>query len=109
MKPIILPVPQSTLTARYQTTIPAVVRKALDLKTSDKIAYEVTEDNQVILTKVSEDSEDKVMQSFLAFLDKDIELNPSHVQPITKGMAEKYMSMIVDVDMDMDEPLPIED
>ncbi len=39
---------RSTLTQRFQTTIPAAVRKALDLKPGEKIAYEIRE-NGVLL------------------------------------------------------------
>ncbi len=42
----------STITSKGQTTIPAEIRKALNLKTGDTVAFKVT-DHKVILSKVT--------------------------------------------------------
>ncbi|MCX7116061.1 MAG: type II toxin-antitoxin system PrlF family antitoxin [Gammaproteobacteria bacterium] len=42
----------STLTSKYQATIPTSVRKKMNLHAGDKIAFEIT-GNQVYLVKVA--------------------------------------------------------
>ena len=42
---------ESTLTDRYQTTVPETVRRALGLKKRDKIHYSIRPDGEVILTR----------------------------------------------------------
>jgi antitoxin PrlF len=42
----------STITQKGQTTIPAEIRKKLDLHPGDKISFEVTKDN-IVLRKIS--------------------------------------------------------
>jgi antitoxin PrlF len=48
---------ESTLTDRYQTTIPDIVRKTLGLSKRDKIAYVIKSDGTVTITR-SEVTED---------------------------------------------------
>lgn len=56
----------STLTDRYQTTVPASVRRALKLKRRDRIHYMIRPDGEVVLTRGrDESSQDPVMASFL--------------------------------------------
>ena len=42
----------STLTSKGQATIPSEVRKALDLKAGDVVAFEIT-DHQAVITKIN--------------------------------------------------------
>ena len=42
---------ESTLTDRYQTTVPDAVRRALKLGKRDKIRYLVRSDGRVVLTR----------------------------------------------------------
>ena len=62
---------ESTLTDRYQTTVPETVRRALKLGKRDKIHYTIRQDGEVVLTraKVSEVN-DPVLGQFLNFLAK---------------------------------------
>ena len=43
---------ESTLTDRYQTTVPETVRRALRLGKRDKIHYTVRPSGEVVLTRV---------------------------------------------------------
>ena len=43
---------ESTLTDRYQTTVPETVRRALRLGKRDKIQYTVRPGGEVVLTRV---------------------------------------------------------
>ena len=59
---------ESTLTSRYQTTIPQIVRKILGLDKNDKIKYTLNQDGSVLLSKLENKEEDPVLEQFLAFL-----------------------------------------
>ncbi|MDJ0679685.1 MAG: type II toxin-antitoxin system PrlF family antitoxin [Xenococcaceae cyanobacterium MO_167.B52] len=100
---------QSTLTQRYQTTIPLEIRKALGLEAKDKIQYKVMGDGQVLMSKVETFEEDPAMASFLNFLDRDIQLHPENIQPITADIAEMYLSSVTNFDVDLDAALPNEE
>ncbi len=58
----------STLTNRYQTTIPEMVRKALRLKKRDKIRYILQSDGSVKIFRLGQDETDPVLTQFLTFL-----------------------------------------
>ena len=44
---------ESTLTDRYQTTVPETVRQALRLGKRDKIHYTIRSDGDVVLTRAT--------------------------------------------------------
>src|SRR5674476_1327234 len=58
----------STLTDRYQTTVPEPVRRALRLGKRDKIRYSIQPNGAVLMTRTAlpQDS-DPVLASFLGF------------------------------------------
>ncbi|MCU0551261.1 MAG: type II toxin-antitoxin system PrlF family antitoxin, partial [Leptolyngbya sp. Prado105] len=63
---------ESTLTDRYQTTIPDSVRKALHLQKRDRIQYTIQPNGQVILSRSDYTEEDPVLEQFLEFLAEDM-------------------------------------
>ena len=67
---------ESTLTDRYQTTVPATVRRALQLGKRDKIHYRIRPDGEVVLMRADRSDEaDPVLASFLRFIENDITAN----------------------------------
>ena len=50
---------ESTLTDRYQTTVPETVRRALRLGKRDKIHYTIRPDGEVVLSRAAVDSGDE--------------------------------------------------
>ncbi len=100
---------ESTLTDRYQTTVPDIVRKTLGLNKRDKIAYVINANGTVTITRGETSEEDPILAKFLDFLAKDIEQNPQHIQPITPKTLERVQSLVADVEVDLDAPLPDED
>src|SRR3546814_4393060 len=68
---------ESTLTERYQTTIPAAVRKALRLQKHDKIVFKVTPDGKVELERAGGE-EDPALGRFLGLLARDIAAGTAH-------------------------------
>ena len=72
---------ESTLTDRYQTTIPETVRRALKLGKRDKIYYAIRPDGEVLLSRVPEAvGEDSVPGQFPGFLAHDMAAHRERVQ-----------------------------
>lgn len=104
------PCSESTLTQRYQTTIPAPVRKALKLNKSDRILYTIESDNRVVMSRVVPEMEsDPVLDSFLNFLAQDMKDNPRHIHAVNSDMVNRAKSLVDGVDLDLDAPLLDED
>ena len=104
------PCSESTLTQRYQTTIPAPVRQALNLNKNDKIRYTIESDNKVTISRVVEEKEsDPILGSFLKFLAKDMKENPEHIQAISPDLVNRAKSLTEGVDIDLDAPLEDEE
>ena len=86
---------ESTLTTRYQTTIPAVVRKVLGLGKNDRLVYRVTDAGEVRLAKAgAQDVEDHALVPFLALLDKRLEARPDRVVLYSDADADRDMALI---------------
>ncbi|MBW4532943.1 MAG: type II toxin-antitoxin system PrlF family antitoxin [Pleurocapsa minor HA4230-MV1] len=100
---------ESTLTDRYQTTIPDIVRKTLGLSKKDKIAYVINSDGTVTISRSEVFEEDPVLSKFLDFLAQDMEKNSQQIQPITTQTLERVQSLVADLDIDLDAPLSDED
>lgn len=100
---------ESTLTDRYQTTVPSVVRKALHLGKKDKIKFTVESNGSVTLSRAEQNEEDPVLNAFLSFLGDDIQNHPERVQALNTPMKSKVDSLIEGVELDLDAPLFDED
>ncbi len=100
---------QSTLTDRFQTTVPATVRQALHLNKRDKLNFTVLADGKVMLSRVEENAADPVLAQFLAFLEQDMQANPQHIQPLSASSKQKVDTLVANVDLDLDSLLRDED
>lgn len=101
---------ESSLTDRYQTTVPAPVRRALRLRKRDAILYRVRDDGSVIISrKPAADEEDPVIDSFLAFLAKDMTVHPERIVGVDIGLLDRIRPLVADVSFDLDAPLAPED
>ena len=104
---------ESTLTDRYQTTIPEPVRRALKLGKRDKIHFSIEPHGYVrMLRAASPVSEDPVIGNFLAFLEKDMTEHPERLRALDTDWLSRMNELVggVQVDMaDLDKPLPSED
>ncbi len=100
---------ESTLTDRYQTTVPDRVRQALGLNKRDKIRYTIQPNGQVLLSRVESPEEDPVLEQFLSFLARDLTNNPQHIQAVNSGLVTRIRSLVAPVDLDLDAPLDDED
>ena len=102
-------VTESTLTDRFQTTVPAMVRKALQLNKRDKLQFTVLDNGTVVLSRVAATEADPVLASFLAFLEQDMAAKPQHILPLSAQSKAKADKLLAGVDIDLDALLSPED
>jgi len=100
---------ESTLTDRFQTTVPSVVRKALHLDKKDKIQFTIETDGTVSLSRVEPIDNDPILDGFLSFLAQDMINQPGNIQPMTASMQKRTDSLVSDIDINLDEQLLDED
>ncbi len=99
---------ESTLTDRYQTTVPETVRRALKLGKRDKIHYSIQSDGRVLITRAdANDGEDPVLGEFLGFLARDMASHPGHVQAMGADLMARVQSLTDSAEVDLDAPLPV--
>jgi antitoxin PrlF len=101
---------ESTLTDRYQTTVPEPVRLALNLRKRDKLRYTIRPDGAVVITRVDEaESNDPVLGSFLSFLASDIARHPEKMRAIDSALLERIKALVGGVEVDLHAPLAADD
>lgn len=102
---------ESTLTERYQTTVPAEVRRHLHLKKQDKLRYVPQPDGTVLLMRADahEQEDDPIVGQFLQLLAHDMKNNPHRIHMVDETWLERARALVSDVDIDLDAPLSPED
>ena len=101
---------ESTLTDRYQTTVPETVRRALQLGKRDKIHYTIHPGGEVVLSRAEQaDEDDPVLGSFLGFLARDIASHPEQLQAVDALFVQRIQSLTGGIAVDLDAPLSADD
>ncbi len=100
---------ESTLTDRYQTTVPDAVRKALRLGKREKIRYTIQPDGNVLMSRADQNEADPVLGSFLSFLANDIQANPQRLKAVSPELVSRIQSLVGGVEVDLDAPLDDKD
>ena len=100
---------ESTLTDRYQTTVPETVRQALHLSKRDKIHYIIQGNGSVLITRAENEKDDPVVEEFLSFIAKDTQQNPQNIMPLSSELHQRIQSLVSGVEFDLDKPLLSED
>jgi antitoxin PrlF len=100
---------ESTLTDRYQTTVPDAVRRALNLGKRDKLCYTVQPDGHVLLTRAADTDTDPVLDSFLGFLANDMSQYPGHLQGLDPALVQRVQALTAGVAIDLNAPLSADD
>lgn len=101
---------ESTLTDRYQTTVPETVRRALQLGKRDKIHYTIRPGGEVVLTRAeTSGGDDPVLEQFLGFLARDIASHPERLQAVDTTLVHRLKSLTSGVDVDLDAALSADD
>lgn len=101
---------ESTLTDRYQTTVPETVRRALKLCKRDKIHYTIRPGGEVVLSRVeTAEEDDPVLGQFLDFLSRDMANHPERLQSIDAGFVQRLRVLTRGVEVDLDAALSADD
>ena len=101
---------ESTLTDRYQTTVPETVRRALGLGKRDKIHYSIRPSGDVVLTRVeASEDDDPVLGQFLGFLARDIANHPERLQAVDSTFVQRIQSLTGGIEIDLYAPLSADD
>lgn len=100
---------ESTLTDRFQTTVPSPVRKALHLGKKDKIKYAIQADGSVVISRVEAQESDPVLGEFLSFIARDMQAHPERLEPLSASMRESVDALVQGVEINLDAPLSDED
>ncbi len=107
--PITLEV-ESTLTDRYQTTVPETVRRALHLGKRDKIHYTIRPDGEVILTRAEVvEKDDPELDHFLRILTRDLKNHPERLQAVDVELVKRLQSLVGNIEVDFDAQLSEDD
>jgi antitoxin PrlF len=96
----------SKVTSKSQTTIPAGVRDALEIKPGDELTYELR-DGYVIMRpagRTGADS-DPALRPFLRFLADDMGHRPDALAPVTSDLAERIRALVGEGGFDPDVPI----
>jgi len=102
-------VSESTLTDRYQTTVPEPIRKALHLNKRAKIRYTIQSDGSVVLSRAENNDADPILSEFLHFLAEDISKHPAHLKTVNNELVSYVSTLVSDIDVNLDEPLSDEE
>lgn len=101
---------ESTLTDRYQTTVPETVRRALRLGKRDKIHYTIHPSGEVVLTRAeTSEGDDPVLNRFLGFLARDIANHPDRLQALDASLVQRLESLVSGVEVDLNAALSADD
>lgn len=101
---------ESTLTDRYQTTVPETVRRALKLGKRDKIHYSIRADGEIVLSRAAaSQGADPLLGQFLGFLARDIAKHPERLMSVDASLVQRIQSLTGAVEIDLDAPLSADD
>ena len=101
---------ESTLTDRYQTTVPETVRRSLRLGKRDKIHYTIRPNGEVLLSRAEVlEADDPVLGRFLDFLSRDMARHPKRLQAMDARFVKRLKSLTRGVEINLDAPLSTED
>ena len=101
---------ESTLTDRYQTTVPETVRRALRLGKRDRIHYTIRPGGEVVLTRAAgPEDDDPALKSFLALIASDIATHPERLQAVDASLVQRLQLLVGEIDVDLDASLSADD
>ncbi len=101
---------ESTLTDRYQTTVPEMVRRRLRLGKRDKVHYSIRPNGEVVLSRAEvSGNDDPVLGQFLSFLSRDMAEHPERLQALDAGFVQRLQSLTTGIEVDLEAPLSADD
>ena len=93
----------ATMTAKGQITVPKPIRQALGVEVGTKVAFELHENGQVVVSRADAEHEDPAIGAFLDLLARDIEAG-RNIGDLPDGLARK-MREHAHLEIDLDEPI----
>lgn len=101
---------ESTLTDRYQTTVPETVRRALRLGKRDKIHYAIRANGDVVLSRAEPaNDDDPALGQFLDLLARDMAKHPERLQAVDTALVRRLHQVVGGMDIDLDAALAAAD
>jgi antitoxin PrlF len=101
---------ESTLTDRYQTTVPETVRRALKLGKRDKIHYTIRPGGEVVLSRAeTTEEDDPVLGQFLGFLSRDMANHPERLHAVYASLVQRTHSLVGGIEVDLSTALSADD
>ncbi len=91
----------ATMTAKGQITVPKTVRQALGVDVGAKVAFELHEDGQVVVSRADAEHEDPAIGAFLDLLAADIRAG-RHVRTLPKDLARDMLKHACEPEPDED-------
>lgn len=106
----ILEIP-ATITERGQTTVPAAIRKMLNLGKRGRVVFRGLADGTVVIAKKEEAKSDgdPIIGRFLSFLAKDMAKQPRLIQPVSRDIVDRGKALVKGVKVDLEAALPDDD
>ena len=80
----------ATMTAKGQITLPRSIRQALGVDVGAKVAFELHEDGQIVVSRADTEHEDPAIAAFLDLLAGDIQAG-RHVRAIPDDLARDML------------------
>lgn len=103
---------RSTLTDRFQTTIPTFVRNELGLEKRDQIEFLKSDDGYIVLKRAEPKQDDgefsPELLAWLDFITRDQNQRPEQIKPFTTEMRDKAYQLTNGFDIDLGASLPPE-
>lgn len=93
----------ATMTAKGQITVPKPIREALGAETGTKVAFDLRENGQVVVSRAEAEHEDPAIRAFLGLIEKEIEAGRG-VEEISDDVARRMLEHAA-LDIDLDEPI----
>lgn len=96
---------ESSVTERYQTTVPNGVRKALGVQGRDRLAWEIRGDEAIVrrAPQVVDEEDDPALEPFLRLLAADIEAHPERLQGMPEHLYRSILELTEGVTPDPDD------
>ena len=94
----------ATMTAKGQITLPKPIRQALGVDVGAKVAFELHENGQVVVSRADAEHEDPAIGAFLGLLARDIEAG-RHIHGMPDDLARKMLEQAqheIQVDEDIE-------
>jgi antitoxin PrlF len=102
---------KTKVSRRWRTTVPAAVRKALDLAPGDPLIWEIQGDEAIVRRAgavaaeeaEAEAEDDPALEPFLRLLGNDIEAHPERLRGMPEELYRRLMAITADVEVDPNE------